>query len=319
MKKHVGLKLAIGTLALVGVFLGASKASAAGEQPMYRLYNPNTGEHFYTANKVERSNLLQNRWQNEGVGWVAPTEGENVYRLYNPNSGDHHYTVNAKERDQLKTVGWNDEGVGWKSSTGKEIPLYRAYNKNAKVGSHNYTTNKEEQKNLIKAGWQDENIGWYGIKPGYQVDDRLPLDVNAYNKIMLKKVNELRASKGVAPLQYVDADQSYIDIRAKEISVKFDHVRPDGSAFHTVFPNNRRWLGENIAMSSRGYNESEEAVATRFFNLWASSPSHYQNMTNPSYEYFLSSLCETKGQVFVVQIFGFDIPDGAVIISEDAE
>ena len=28
-----------------------------GSQEMYRMYNPNSGEHFYTANSYERDNL----------------------------------------------------------------------------------------------------------------------------------------------------------------------------------------------------------------------------------------------------------------------
>ena len=39
---------------------------------MYRLYNPNSGEHFYTASVSERNNLYDLGWHYEGVGWFAP-------------------------------------------------------------------------------------------------------------------------------------------------------------------------------------------------------------------------------------------------------
>ena len=73
---------------------------------MYRLYNPYSGEHFYTSSAYERNSLAEIGWNYEGVGWVAPTtDGEPVYRLYNANAGDHHYTVSAEERDALVGVG----------------------------------------------------------------------------------------------------------------------------------------------------------------------------------------------------------------------
>lgn len=129
-------------------------------KPMYRMYNPNSGEHFYTANAAERNRLFQAGWNEEGIGWYAPTTGVPVYRLYNPNAGDHHYTASVGERNSLIKAGWRDEGVGWYS--GGRAPLYRQYNPNAKAGSHNYTLSIGENNQLVKAGWRAEGIGWYG-------------------------------------------------------------------------------------------------------------------------------------------------------------
>lgn len=126
---------------------------------MYRMYNPNSGEHFYTASKNEASNLTFAGWTYEGVGWNAPTGGNNVYRLYNPNAGDHHYTTSASERDWLTPKGWRYEGVGWR--TGGSKPVYRAYNPNAVSGAHHFTTNKAEINKLVSVGWRYEGIGWY--------------------------------------------------------------------------------------------------------------------------------------------------------------
>ncbi|MDO4538672.1 MAG: 5'-nucleotidase C-terminal domain-containing protein, partial [Coriobacteriales bacterium] len=69
---------------------------------MWRLYNPNSGEHFHTASTGERDLLVKAGWQNEGKAWVAPkTSSEPVWRLYNKNGGDHHYTTSKGERDLL--------------------------------------------------------------------------------------------------------------------------------------------------------------------------------------------------------------------------
>ncbi len=143
-------------------------AQKAPETPkaveMYRLYNPNSGEHFYTASTVERGNLISKGWKYEGVGWRAPKQGAPVYRLYNPYVGDHHYTMSAQERDMLVRAGWTSEGVGWNSAGDNGVPLWRQYNPNARVGTHNYTVNSRERDNLVSLGWVHEGIGWYGLK-----------------------------------------------------------------------------------------------------------------------------------------------------------
>ena len=132
-------------------------------QAMYRLYNPNSGEHFYTANAGERDNLAGIGWGYEGVAWNAPVSGKPVYRMYNPNVGDHHYTPNLGERDALVGVGWNYEGICWYTPAEGGAPLYRLYNPNAVTGSHHYTTSEAERDNLVQLGWKDEGIGWYGM------------------------------------------------------------------------------------------------------------------------------------------------------------
>ena len=130
---------------------------------MYRLYNPNSGEHFYTGNKDEINKIVAAGWKNEGVAWKAPKKSKTpVYRLYNPNAGDHHYTMSKSEKENLIKAGWKDEGIGWYSDDLKRVALYRLYNPNAAAGAHNYTTSKKEADNLVKAGWKYEGLAWYG-------------------------------------------------------------------------------------------------------------------------------------------------------------
>ena len=137
---------------------------AAEGTEMYRLYNPYSGEHFYTASTVERDHLSSIGWSYEGVGWVAPESSDApVFRLYNPYAGDHHYTTSAEERDMLLSVGWSDEGVGWYSAGEGGVALLRQNNPYAVAGTHNYTTSQEENDNLVSLGWVAEGVGWYGL------------------------------------------------------------------------------------------------------------------------------------------------------------
>ena len=175
MKKKKLLSFAIAAALGCSLFVAVPVVSQAADTTgvnMYRIYNPNSGEHFYTKNASEKDGLVTIGWKDEGIGWIAPEKSNTpVYRLYNPNSGDHHYTMNKNERDSLIVAGWNDEGIGWYSDDNKTVPLYREYNPNAVTGTHNYTADKAEHDSLVKAGWKDENIGWYAIGDGVKIGD----------------------------------------------------------------------------------------------------------------------------------------------------
>ncbi len=135
---------------------------------IFRMYNSNSGEHFFTGDEKEQNALISVGWNNEGEGWIAPASSDTpVYRLYNINSGGHHYTANAVERDQLISIGWSDEGISWYSDDKNTEPLYRLYNPNAsgqyEAGAHHYTSDAAERDILVGLGWNDEGIGWYGL------------------------------------------------------------------------------------------------------------------------------------------------------------
>lgn len=149
-------------LGLLSFGLMGQKVFAADETGMYRLYNPNSSEHFYTGNPAERNQLAKIGWKYEGGAWTAPNSGSPVYRLYNPNAGDHHYTTNGAEKNMLVKVGWKYEQIGWYS--GGSTPVYRLYNPNAKAaGAHHYTLNKAEYNQLMRIGWKGEGVAWYAL------------------------------------------------------------------------------------------------------------------------------------------------------------
>ena len=129
---------------------------------IYRVYNPNSGEHVYTKSAAEKDSLVKAGWKDEGVAWKSPVKSNTpVYRLYNANAGDHHYTVNEDEKANLIKAGWKDEGIVWYSDDLKTAAVYRVYNPNATTGSHHFTKNDKEVKELVKAGWQDEAVAFY--------------------------------------------------------------------------------------------------------------------------------------------------------------
>jgi hypothetical protein len=90
-----------------------------GGTPVYRLYNLQSGRHYYTINAAERDFLVAlvppppsgqpdtrtTGWRSEGSeGYMFATQvagTQPVYKLYNQNSGVHVYTINRAERDAI--------------------------------------------------------------------------------------------------------------------------------------------------------------------------------------------------------------------------
>ena len=143
---------------------GIERAAAETRQVthMFRMYNPNTGEHFYTGSTEERDTLIGHGWQYEGVGFTFPANtGAPVYRLFQPSTGEHLYTMSETEKNTLMAQGWNYEGIAFNSAYDTEAVQHRLHNPNATVGAYHFTFSDEEKQNLINAGWEYQGIGWY--------------------------------------------------------------------------------------------------------------------------------------------------------------
>lgn len=125
---------------------------------VYRIYNPNSGEHFYTINNSERKYLCSLGWQDEGIAWQADYDGLPVQRYYNPNTGDHHFTLNFTEGIHLLQIGWQNEGTAF--YTHGDSGVMRLYHPRKKVGTHFFTTSLAEKEQLLRLGWQDEGFAF---------------------------------------------------------------------------------------------------------------------------------------------------------------
>ena len=99
-----------------------------GALPVFRLYNPSTGRHFYTLNTGERDSALQGGFQSEGNQFfadVSQKSGETaMYRMYSPSNGNHFYTTDSNERDSAaSSAGYVSEGIGfWVSNVITSLP-----------------------------------------------------------------------------------------------------------------------------------------------------------------------------------------------------
>ena len=139
--------------------------SYEGNIALFRLYNPRTGEHFYTTDIAERRLYIQNGgWIPEGIAGFFPAasteDTETFYRFLNPNTGEHHYAMDEREIEMITRAGWINEGVAFYSPKISGDPIHRLYNPNAVTGTHFYTISEGERDILISYGWRYEGIAW---------------------------------------------------------------------------------------------------------------------------------------------------------------
>lgn len=274
------------SLCLPLVFNGrhAYAASESDSVAVFRLYNKNSGEHFYTTSELEASYISSVGWFYEGVGWMAPKKSKSpVYRIYNPNSGDHLYTTDRIEYRCLVSIGWTDEGIAFYSDDEKTIPIYREYNPNQETGNHNYTVDPIEDKWLAEeSGWNAEGIKLYAAGPGKDSFDESITFGRwvAVSGAFLSNVNRERVSAGLSPLVLNNSLLDLAFMRSKELTTDFSHLRPGLSrrtsfSDYEAFGVNAWAIGENIAA---GQGTIEEALTD-----FRSSLKNHQNLLDPDF------------------------------------
>jgi len=153
----------IGTLAMSSTPVMANQTIQV--EPVYRLYNPNSGEHFLSVNKAEISNLVTAGWTKEGIVFYSPLSSANpIYRLYNSNTGNHIFVASATEKNNLANSGWSFEGIAFyaadNSMSCTSDIVYGEYNPNSAIGAYNYTSSYAEHYGLINSGWVSRGDLW---------------------------------------------------------------------------------------------------------------------------------------------------------------
>lgn len=104
---------------LVGpAFNTTDNASVA--TPVYRLFDPKAGLHFWTTNQAEISVIEQIGYKYEGIAFyvVSPdvVASYPVYRLFNPKTGIHFWTQTyAEAMFATQHAGYNFEGQAFRS------------------------------------------------------------------------------------------------------------------------------------------------------------------------------------------------------------
>ncbi|KFI47917.1 InlB B-repeat-containing protein [Bifidobacterium biavatii] len=153
----------------------AKEALVENTVKLYRVYNPNNGDHFFTTNASIQSSLVNLGWKAEGAPFKVAKPyadkdgnylnlGELIYSAYNPNTGEH-LLVAKGEAEGLAKAGWTNEGVIFAVAQGSSSKsVYRVYNPNTNGPAHVYV-GKAEGASLVKLGWKWDN----NAKPVYKL------------------------------------------------------------------------------------------------------------------------------------------------------
>ncbi len=147
---------AIGTdgCANEGIACYVFDSPTSGTTSLYRLFNPTSGDHFYTTSAPERDNaIVTGGYASDGIAcyvFEPQTAGTTpLFRLFNPTNGNHFYTTSVPERDNAITAnGYTSEGIAcyvFEPQTAGTAPLYRLLN--PINGDHFYTTSVPERDN----------------------------------------------------------------------------------------------------------------------------------------------------------------------------
>ena len=118
---------------------------------------------------------------------------------------------------------------------------------------------------------------------------------------VIELVNQERTSRGLQPLVKDDRLMVAAAARAKELSQRYSHTRPDGSECFTILWHlgiDYGYAGENIAMGQR----TPEIV----MNDWMNSSGHRANILNENYDCIGVGYTMVDGHPYWVQLFTGD-------------
>ncbi len=110
---------------------------------------------------------------------------------------------------------------------------------------------------------------------------------------VVRQVNRERTGRGLGALRVSAELSRAARIRAGEITRKFSHTRPDGTAWRTV---SSAAYGENIAMGQR--------TADKVMAAWMTSSGHRANILRASYGSIGVCAVVSGGVTYWVQLFG---------------
>lgn len=168
LAKKAATAAIVAAMSFGAVALPAASAGQPQDQvPLLRLYNPYSGEHLFTTNRYEASDLVSRGWRSErSDGLVNLKEGTPVFRLYNEWTGDHHYTTDTNEVNSCIKQGWTNEGIQFCSDEDATTAVYSMYNPYATKFYHLYTADAHEMAQMQADGWKQETVKWRVIADG---------------------------------------------------------------------------------------------------------------------------------------------------------
>lgn len=123
---------------------------------------------------------------------------------------------------------------------------------------------------------------------------------------VLEIMNKERAKYG---LKKLTMDKRLMDVamgRAAEITVKFDHIRPDGSSCFTAYPMASKENGWNGLFACGENIAAGQSTASSVMDCWMNSSGHRKNILNETYKSVGIGCVKMNGGYYIywAQCFG---------------
>lgn len=199
---------------------------------------------------------------------------------------------------EWKTMGdYNDSSTWYEGRTCSKCGAVQKYSDvvnacNHSYGSWKYRSWQVRYKTCSKCGYEVVEEGDYkdacmGSKSEY-------LELLGY-------VNQARREAGLNELVYCSELQSGANTRAKELTVRYSHTRPDGSNYSTAYENYKfTTLHGKMFISCPENIVSGAKTAKQAFNAWMNSAGHKKVIMNENGFGFVASKCDTYWVMSVI-------------------
>ena len=247
--------------------------------PLYRSYNQNINDHFYTTNEDEWNDAAEYYppWVKEGIAaYVFNTHVEGTVPLYRSWSGsDHFYTTNMSEHVDFNNNGYVDEGVAAYvyDPLVEPTPLYRSWS----GSDHFYTTDMSEHVDFNNNDYIDEGIAAYVYKTkvGYTVPLYRSYNQNINDHFYTTNEDEWNDAAEYYPPWVKEGIAAYVFNTHVEGTVPLYRSWSGSDHFYTTN------MSEHVDFNNNGY--VDEGVAAYVYDPQVSS------MPLPNYSWRISS------------------------------
>jgi hypothetical protein len=146
----------------IGCYAYPGAKDAPGLRPVYRLWSPVLGRHFYTADRPERNLLLNSpssgQWKNEGIAFYVPAEAKRspqtvpIHR-FQISKQEHFWSVERLPPQHIKSEMAYD-GIAWYGLSGHPLPTGASFSEGILRWRPSHEQAGTYQLNLIAGGRQ---------------------------------------------------------------------------------------------------------------------------------------------------------------------
>ena len=205
------------------------------------------------------------------LSWKAPKNGVVKYNVVKVEENQNDESIVKEEKTFTTSEAIYEDSKKYTPQDMFEIQpsVYFVYTyKNGKISSYQLKDEKMEHEYCDdmtnKLAKVDEDPEFKKTGVGF---------CEGFNYFSLLELNSLREKDGLYPLEYSAEMNKYANIRAKESLDKYDHTRPDGSDWTTVFPKDKICYLDNLKTNpSKWALLSENLGGFSVSGFWLSRP-----------------------------------------------